>query len=1006
MNLESLEDIRKEARELYNGGNLSELEEIFEKNEGFAEKLESLSLKFHSRFVEHEKSHEGPQKELIENNLGNVMFEADVEEITSFKKLCDIMAASYREKKTVKAVGGFNSFSRVHDTNGFLLLTEKFSGIVKTNTKLLKSNVNQQAIKDDIVYYDMKCGTTIHEIIKVLKKDDRALPNLGGYDGQTIVGLNATSTHGSGIQIPPLATSIKTVDLIVPGQLYRIEPADGITDPISFKAKYPSVTLIQDDDTFNCSVVNLGAFGVVFYVTVSTVKLYSIIDEREETTWNEAKSILKQQPYETNPYLKYRNCEVWISPYTPYTLIVKRNIATEEDKQTYPKPEIKKWFQEFIESPLISKITGRTAKSAAISIELAFPMKDDNHLNAVDALLETLKEMYDKDQLYINGPLSLRFSSSLPQFLSMANNDEGIPTCYVEMAILYYRPSQFHSQIFDSLMATALKFSGRCHWGQYLPPDLDLNYLASSYKKENVDKFIKQIERFDPQGLMRNDLLHQLGLKSTKEIPIQNKPGDIRKESKNIRNRLRSISEDSEFVDEISDLIPYLPVIANERCGTWYVNPKRLFHQSVYFKSTDGHNGKWNFNLRRLNAHLLDVIINYGGCIIVDSTRNGKRMPDSLSKTIPIWCSTINYSINKFRENLLSSTTISSNINKDKDVDNSVEFIQNRLKSLKLKQKSNDNDVINVHTEMESMDLDDDNYNDSHDISSLSESLKKPLRPIWFTPSSNLYLHELPDYRNMPFYPVICLSASKIVNNGLDFRSNGDSGNDGFAYIQGSADDHEMWSMGLTPSLFWQYKTEILNKQSSQDCELFIKQLVHQSKINKKSPLSSSPLLLAASSSSLLRKDEFNFIGNTNIAIGNRKSEPINFNFHTTSFNYLQLFIPEGKKGQHQLYQQIPNALKFLKDPIIKNNSLDKEHSKKILIYCEQGIDRSVGICLSVLIEYFDDQGDVIINGIYHKCVTKELIQRKLLYIMKYRFQANPTRSTLKKINLYFISKE
>lgn len=29
-------------------------------------------------------------------------------------------------------------------------------------------------------------------------------------------------------------------------------------------------------------------------------------------------------------------------------------------------------------------------------------------------------------------------------------------------------------------------------------------------------------------------------------------------------------------------------------------------------------------------------------CIIVDSTRRGKAMPDALSKTIPIWCAVIN----------------------------------------------------------------------------------------------------------------------------------------------------------------------------------------------------------------------------------------------------------------------------------------------------------------------------------------------------------------------------
>lgn len=29
-------------------------------------------------------------------------------------------------------------------------------------------------------------------------------------------------------------------------------------------------------------------------------------------------------------------------------------------------------------------------------------------------------------------------------------------------------------------------------------------------------------------------------------------------------------------------------------------------------------------------------------CIVVDSTRRGKAMPDALSKTIPVWCAVIN----------------------------------------------------------------------------------------------------------------------------------------------------------------------------------------------------------------------------------------------------------------------------------------------------------------------------------------------------------------------------
>ena len=39
-------------------------------------------------------------------------------------------------------------------------------------------------------------------------------------------------------------------------------------------------------------------------------------------------------------------------------------------------------------------------------------------------------------------------------------------------------------------------------------------------------------------------------------------------------------------------------------------------------------------------------------CIIVDSTRRGKRIPDSQSKTIPIWCCTINNAIKKYRDSI------------------------------------------------------------------------------------------------------------------------------------------------------------------------------------------------------------------------------------------------------------------------------------------------------------------------------------------------------------------
>lgn len=93
--------------------------------------------------------------------------------------------------------------------------------------------------------------------------------------------------------------------------------------------------------------------------------------------------------------------------------------------------------------------------------------------------------------------------------------------------------------------------------------------------------------------------------------------GDIvksfRKESRSIRNRIQSILSDSKFVQQVSEAYG-LPLVANERCGRWYI-PTDQLTDSVYFKSTDGHTGQWAFSLRRLNVHLFDVINQYNGYV-------------------------------------------------------------------------------------------------------------------------------------------------------------------------------------------------------------------------------------------------------------------------------------------------------------------------------------------------------------------------------------------------------
>ena len=95
------------------------------------------------------------------------------------------------------------------------------------------------------------------------------------------------------------------------------------------------------------------------------------------------------------------------------------------------------------------------------------------------------------------------------------------------------------------------------------------------------------------------------------EQPISQILSSLRRSALSIANRLSSIQTDALFVQEIADHFD-LPLIANERCGSWYIPPEAK-SGSAYFKSTDGHTGQWDFSFRRLNIQLLPIARDHGG---------------------------------------------------------------------------------------------------------------------------------------------------------------------------------------------------------------------------------------------------------------------------------------------------------------------------------------------------------------------------------------------------------
>ncbi|KNC98283.1 tRNA A64-2'-O-ribosylphosphate transferase [Spizellomyces punctatus DAOM BR117] len=482
---------------------------------------------------------------------------------------------------------------------------------------------------------------------------------------------------------------------------------------------------------------------------------------------------------------------------------------------------------------------------------------------------------------------------------------------------------------------------------------------------------------------------------------VQKQREAIRKESRNIYNRLRSIAEDSAFVAKVASRFPHLPLIANERCGSWYLDPDKAFGKSVYFKSTDGHFGKWDFNLRRLNFHILSDICKHKGCIIVDSTRNGKRIPDSLSKTIPIWCAVLNAAVKEYRDSLgglgSQSQSCDGTINGQKDAPSQQPVPEAEMQRdiglctlpSVVSRSEHDQMALRIPAFVKKL------MASTADIASLSESLQKPLRPLWITPATDMEMSfGWHDGDDLDFYPVILLSASQAVPDGMDRR-------EGYTYVQGSADDHEMWGQGLDPSIFWENAEEILATSNTTECEQVVSSILASRNLEAGMPKKNTV--------------SFEWLGEMGIAIGNRTSgrppycwsifdfvincgapeyDCTEFQTYAKNGRYLYLPIPEGKKGQHELFRCLPIVLNFVQNPI--------KDGKKILFHCMQGKDRSVGMALAVLIRYMDDQGRLH-PDVKSPKVTKEIVHNRLLFIQSHRHVASPTRATMQKVKSYFM---
>ncbi|KXH60200.1 initiator tRNA phosphoribosyl transferase [Colletotrichum salicis] len=473
---------------------------------------------------------------------------------------------------------------------------------------------------------------------------------------------------------------------------------------------------------------------------------------------------------------------------------------------------------------------------------------------------------------------------------------------------------------------------------------------------------------------------------------------DLKRANLSIANRLRSITQDAEFVKNVAASFGR-PLVANERCGSWYIRPadKRA---SAYFKSTDGHTNAWKFSTRRLNLHLLELVGRHDGCIIVDSTRRGKRMPDALSKTIPIWCAVLNaalfpdLALDPARQKHLRLFT-------PPNVVSASEHAQ--IAAL----------LPSFLTSLKSLDL---------DLPTLRAHISKPLRPFWVTQETQLPSaasagddDDNAENGNVVFedyHPIICCTSSRRVA-GTEMSEAG--------YIQGAGDDTENWALGLTAEVFWENAAALLSCPEADLPELVVRLVAEEKRHAPRGvqPKQVAPRIYVCP---LPLGDGQDNSGGTDAASASAGAGTCRVvltqdvtprDSWVKSPTYMQVGLGKHKVASRNLRQALPDICAFVSGyldsshPDVEGAEGDGSSSNSsgggsVLVACETGKDLSIGAALAIYCWCFDRDGKFRVAD-STTFFNKDMIRVKLGTIMTAFPEANANRATLQSVNSFLM---
>ncbi len=468
--------------------------------------------------------------------------------VSTLDELRGKVTKARRENRKLRPIGSGHSFSDVCQTEGVLVDTHGLTGEIEIDQTWLRDRpvgMNGMEIDPRLEMIQIKAGTTIRDLNRILDEKGKALLNMGGYDGQTFVGAASTSTHGTGIGLPPFCDMILSMIVVTEtGEVIRVEPENGITDPRRYPRGEPE--LIQDDDVFYSMVVSLGCMGIIYSVILQVRDEFFLEEVQSVHRWNEVRAELRENNYRTRRLVENRHFNVLINPYmsnsaigrergrrmcmvttmheVPHVLVEgparRADLFFEIDASRHLRFAKEETLASSFNTILFgaSALVPYASKSHKAFIaggaeiggygaEWAFPL--ESYLPALDVIFDVLRKSADAGEQLQCAPISLRFVKASKAYLSP---QYGSDRCMIELLNLFGTPGWPGRHIlmhryFDAL----IELGGIPHWGlEFNDLTFTKRPMHEMYPKWN--SWIEIYKRFNSTGIFNGPLTDRLGI--------------------------------------------------------------------------------------------------------------------------------------------------------------------------------------------------------------------------------------------------------------------------------------------------------------------------------------------------------------------------------------------------------------------------------------------------------------------------------------------------------------